>query len=79
MPSPSSFRTCFLHCIHNGVSIAILSLSHPPEEKAIHPCFNVLQSILESHKTLGEEYDNASELEHFTSQQEGAHGYNGLG
>lgn len=70
---------CFLHCIYNGGSIATSFLSHPPVEQAVHPCFNVLQSILESHKTLGEEYDNASEFEHFTSQEEGTHGHNVVG
>lgn len=70
---------CFLHCVYNGGSIATPSLSHPPAEQAVHPCFNVLQSTLESHKTLGEEYDNASQFEHFISQEEGTHGYNVVG
>jgi len=55
---------CFLHCFYNAVIIATPLLSHPPEKQAVHPCFSVLQPILESCKVLGEEYDNVSEFEH---------------
>lgn len=69
---------CYLLCIYNGGSTATI-LSHLPENQAVHSQINVLQFVLENHKTLGEAYDNASEFEHLISQEEGTCGYNVLG
>lgn len=68
---------CFLQCVYNGVSTATI-LSYPLENQAVHPWFNVLQYILENHKTLGEVYDNASEFEHLISWEEGTCECSGL-